>query len=38
MKGPEAEKRRESLVQAARGLASADILFSDALVFNPFHR
>jgi adenine deaminase len=36
MKGPEAEKRRESLVQAARGLASADILFSDALVFNPF--
>ena len=36
MTGPEAEKKRERLVQAARGLASADILFSNAEVFNPF--
>lgn len=36
MKEPEAEKRRERLLQAARGLASADILFSGAELFNPF--
>jgi adenine deaminase len=33
---PEAEKKRVSLIQAARGLTCADILFSDAEVFNPF--
>jgi len=36
MKEPGEEKGRERLLQAARGLARADILFSDAEVFNPF--
>jgi adenine deaminase len=36
MTGPEAEKKRERLIQAAGGPASADILFSNAEVFNPF--
>jgi len=36
MTEPEAEKKRESLIQASRGLSCADILFSDAEVFNPY--
>ena len=36
MREPEPDKERESLIQAARGLAAADFLFSNAEVFNPF--
>jgi len=36
MREPEPDKERERLIQVARGLAPADILFSNAEVFNPF--
>ena len=36
MQEPETDKERGSLIQTARGLCCADILFSNAEIFNSF--